>query len=92
MFSAHKRNEVLTISTQADRLIEAAKQLSLDELEVVSEHILAMLDDMKWDELLASPQFQADMERMTAEIEADIAAGRIIKYIPGKSFAELFQD
>jgi len=78
------------MSTQADHVIEAAKQLSLDELKTVSERILDMIDDMKWDELLASPESQADMERMTAEIEADIAAGRIIKYIPGKSLVELF--
>ena len=47
------------MSTQADRVIEAAKQLSLDELKAVSERILDMLDDMKWDELLATPESDA---------------------------------
>ena len=80
------------MSTQADRVIEAAKQLSLDELKAVSERILDMLDDMKWDELLATPESDAYLAKLEEELEVDIAAGRIIKYIPGKSLAELFQQ
>lgn len=80
------------MSTQADRVIEAAKQLSLDELKAVSEHILDMLDDMKWDELLATPESDAYLAKLEEELEADIAAGRVIKYEPGKSLAELFQQ
>jgi len=80
------------MSTQADHVIEAAKQLSLDELKAVSERILDMLDDMKWDELLATPESDAYLAKLEEELEADIAAGRIINYIPGKSLAELFQQ
>ena len=78
------------MSTQADHVIEAAKQLSLDELKTVSERILDMFHDRKWDELLATPESDAYLEKLEEELKADIAAGRIIKYIPGKSLAELF--
>jgi len=90
LFSTNKRKEVATMSTQADHVIEAAKQLSLDELKTVSERILDMFHDRKWDELLATPESDAYLEKLEEELKADIAAGRIIKYIPGKSLAELF--
>lgn len=80
------------MSTQAKQLIEAAKQLSLDELKSVSERIMDMFHDRKWDELLATPESDAYLEKLEEELKADIAAGRTIKYIPGKSLAELFQQ
>ena len=58
----------------------------------MSDYILEKLDDIKWDELLASPESDAYSAKLEEELEADIAAGRIIKYIPGKSLAELFQQ
>ncbi len=76
------------MSTQADRVIEAINKLSLEELQAVSDYILEKLDDMKWDELLASPESDAYLAKLEEELEADIAAGRIIKYVPGKSLAE----
>jgi hypothetical protein len=80
------------MSTQADRVIEAVNKLSLEELQAVSDYILEKLDDMKWEELLASPESDAYLAKLDEELEADIAAGRIIKYVPGKSLAELFQQ
>jgi hypothetical protein len=80
------------MSTQADHVIEAVNKLSLEELQAVSDYILEKLDDMKWDELLASPESDAYLAKLDEELEADIAAGRIIKYVPGKSLAELFQQ
>jgi hypothetical protein len=80
------------MSTQADHVIEAVDKLSLEELQAVSDYILEKLDDMKWDKLLASPESDAYLAKLDEELEADIAAGRIIKYVPGKSLAELFQQ
>jgi hypothetical protein len=49
------------------------------------------IEEREWDRLLASPESQADMKKMAAKIEANIASGKSIKYVPGKSLAELFR-
>jgi len=49
------------------------------------------IEEREWDELFASPESQADMKKTAAQIEANIASGKSIKYIPGKSLAELFR-
>ncbi|HWS83118.1 MAG TPA: hypothetical protein VN207_02545 [Ktedonobacteraceae bacterium] len=77
---------------QLKHAYEAAEKLSLKDQDMIAEKILEEIEDLKWDETLASPESQAYMEKMAAEIKTDIAAGRIIKYVPGKSLAELFQD
>jgi len=73
---------------------EAAQKLSLKDQDMLAEHILERIEEMgcdeKWDELLASPESVADMEKMKAEIQASREAGTSIHYIPGKSLAELF--
>jgi hypothetical protein len=80
------------MSTQADLVIEAINKLSPEELQAVSDYILDRLDDIKWEKLLATPESDAYLTKLEEELEADIAAGRIIKYVPGKSLAELFQQ
>jgi hypothetical protein len=45
----------------------------------------------KWDATLATPESDAFLDRLEEEAKADRAAGKSIKYIPGKSLAELFQ-
>ncbi len=49
------------------------------------------LEERKWDELLTSPKSKADMKKMAAKIESNVASGKSIKYVQGKSLAELFR-
>jgi hypothetical protein len=77
---------------QLKRAYEAAEKLSLKDQDMIAEKILEEIEDLKWDETLASPESDAYLAKLEEELEADIAAGRIIKYIPGKSLAELFQQ
>ncbi len=57
----------------------------------ILEEIEAMEWDEKWDATLATPESDAFLDRLEEEAKADRAAGKSIKYIPGKSLAELFQ-
>lgn len=68
-------------------LIEQLNQLPYDELKSVSDTILEMLDDKKWDALFSSPKSIAYAEKMYRELEN----AECIAYIPGKSLEELFQ-
>ena len=81
-------------SDQLKAAYEAAEKLSLKDQDMLAQHILERIEEMewdeKWDELLASPESVADMEKMTAKIQASRKAGTSIRYIPGKSLAELF--
>lgn len=81
-----------SMDTQADQLIEAAKQLSLDELKTVSQHILEMFHDRKWEELLAQPVLPGTaMWEIEQRAKADIRAGRVKEWESGESFEALFQ-
>ena len=81
-------------SDQLKAAYEAAEKLSLKDQDMLAQHILERIEEMewdeKWDELLASPEFMADMEKMRAKIQASRQTGTSIRYIPGKSLAELF--
>lgn len=52
---------------QLNHTIESAKHLSREELRIVAQRILAMLNDLEWDETLASPESLADSQRMLAK-------------------------
>ena len=81
-------------SEQLKAAYEAAEKLSLKDQDMLAQHILERIEEMewdeKWDELLASPESVADMEKMKEKIRASREAGTSIRYIPGKSLAELF--
>jgi hypothetical protein len=68
-------------------LIEEASRFTYDELKSLSDTILDMLDDKKWDELFASPKSIAYATRRQQEL----LTADTIPYIPGKSLADLFR-
>jgi hypothetical protein len=83
------------VSEQLKAAYEAAiEKLSLKDQDMLAKYILERIEEMewdeKWDELLASPESVADMEKMKAKIKASREAGTSIPYIPGKSLEELF--
>jgi len=81
-------------SDQLKAAYEAAEKLSLKDQDMLAQHILERIKvmewDEKWDELLASPESVADMEKMKAKIQASRETGTSIRYIPGKSLGEHF--
>jgi predicted nucleic acid-binding protein len=79
------------MNTQTDHIIEEAMQLPLDELKAVSERILEEIEEREWDRVLQSPEGLADNEQEYQKTIEAIKTGNIVKYIPGKSLAELFQ-
>ena len=79
------------MNTQIDHIIEEAKQLSLDELKAITEHLLEEIEEREWDRVLQSPEGLADNEQEYQKTIEAIKTGNITKYIPGKSLAELFQ-
>jgi hypothetical protein len=79
------------MSNQAERIVEEAKQLSLEELKAIPARILEEIEDREWDRVLSSPEGIADAEQERAKTIEAIATGDIIEYIPGKSLEELFQ-
>ena len=74
---------------------EKAGKLSLKDQDMLAKKILEEIEAMEWDEkwdaTLATPESDAFLDRLEEEAKADRATGKSIKYIPGKSLAELFQ-
>jgi len=77
---------------QIQRIVEEAKQLTLDELKTISEQLLEEIEEREWDRLLSSPEGIAEGERELAKTKRAIVEGDIIEYIPGKSLEELFAE
>jgi len=50
------------MNNQIDRIVEDAKQLSYDELKVISERLLDILDEMEWDAIVAKPHVKKYLE------------------------------
>jgi len=70
---------------------EAAEKLPLKYQDMIAEKILEEIEEAEWEEWLAQPETDAYLDTLEEQLKTDIAAGRIIKHIPGKSLAELFQ-
>lgn len=68
-------------------ILEEASRLSYAELQSVSDAILEMLDDKKWDELLNSPKAIAFEQKYDDEHKDE----DVIEYIPGVPLEELFR-
>ena len=52
---------------QLNHVVESAKQLSREELEIASQRILDMLDDMRWDALFKDPRSPKLLEKLAKE-------------------------
>jgi hypothetical protein len=81
----NKGEQLMTEPTQ--HIIEEASRLTYDELKSVSDTILDMLDDKRWDDLFASPKSIAFELKYTQEHQNE----PVIEYVPGKSLEGLFQ-
>jgi hypothetical protein len=83
------------ITDQLKAACEKAEKLSLKGQDMLAKKILEEIEAMEWDEkwdaTLATPESDAFLDKLEEEAKADRAAGKSIKYIPGKSLAELFQ-
>jgi len=74
---------------------EAAEKLSLKDQDMLAQHILERIEEMewdeKWDEAFAQPiEERSSMWKIEEEAKANIDAGNVIAYVPGKSLSELF--
>jgi len=79
------------VSNQLRHAYEQAEKLPLKYQEMIAEKILEEIEEARWEEWLAQPETDAYLDTLEEELKADIKAGRVIKHIPGKSLAELFQ-
>jgi len=63
------------------RLIERLEQLPEDEQEEIARRIEAIVedvDDRKWDELLATPESIAYLDKLAAEAKREREAGMLV--------------
>ncbi len=79
------------MSSQTERFVEEAKQLSLDDLKAVSEQLLEEIEDREWDRVLTSPEGEADNEREYQKTLDAKKAGKFTEYVPGKTLEELME-
>jgi hypothetical protein len=79
------------MSNETEHIIEAAKQLSLDDLKTISEQLLEEIEDREWDRVLTSPEGEADNEREYQKTLDAKKAGKFIEYVPGKTLEELME-
>ena len=82
-------------TNQLKQAYEKAEKLSLKDQDMLAKKILEEIEAMEWDEkweaTLATPESDAYLDELEENLEADIAAGKVIEYIPGKSLEELFR-
>ncbi|HEY4035548.1 MAG TPA: hypothetical protein VGL94_16440 [Ktedonobacteraceae bacterium] len=79
------------VSNQLRHAYEQVEKLPLKYQEMIAEKILEEIEEAQWEEWLARPETDAYLDTLEEGLKADIKAGRVIKHIPGKSLAELFQ-
>jgi len=83
------------VTNQLRQAYEKAEKLSLKDQDMLATKILEEIEAMEWDEkweaTLATPESDAYLDKLEENLEADIAAGKVIEYIPGKSLEELFR-
>jgi hypothetical protein len=83
-------------SEQLKAAYEAAvEKLSLKDQDMLAKHILERIEEMewneKWEEAFAQPVEEgSSMWEIEEEAKANIKAGNVIAYVPGKSLSELF--
>ncbi len=73
------------------RAYEQAEKLPLKYQDMIAEKILEEIEEAQWEEWLLQPETDAYLDKLEEDLKADIKTGRIVKHIPGKSLAELFQ-
>lgn len=71
---------------------EEAQKLPIKYQTMIAEKILEAIEDAEWDERLARPDVTAMLDASAEDAKAEHLAGKTIKYVQGKSLAELFQQ
>ena len=79
-------------TNQLRHAYEQAEKLSLKYQDMIADKILEEIEEARWEKWLSLPETDAYFDKLEEELKADIRAGRIVKHIPGKSLAELFQQ
>jgi hypothetical protein len=57
---------------------------------MIVKKILEAIEDAEWDEWFAQSEISQMMDESAEEAKTEHLAGKTIKYVPGKSLAELF--
>ena len=74
------------MSKLIDQALAELKELPEDTQEAIAFDILEMIEsERRWDKLFADPRSEKLFEKMAKEVQADIAAGRVIDGDPSDS-------
>ena len=79
------------MNIQIDHRIEEAKQLSLDELKAITEHLLEEIEEREWDRVLQSPEGLADNEQEYQKTIKAIKSGNIQTIFQEKALQNYFK-
>ena len=79
-------------TNQLKHAYEQAEKLPLKYQDMIAEKILEEIEEAQWDEWLARPDIAEMLDNSAEEAKAEHLAGKTIKYVQGKSLAELFQQ
>ena len=67
------------MSSLLDKAIAELKTLPKDTQKAIASDILDLIvSERRWDKLFADPRSEKFLEKMTAEVQADIDAGNVI--------------
>ncbi len=67
------------MSTLLDKALAELKQLPEDTQEAIASDLLEIIESEKrWDKLFADPRSETFLEKMAAEVQAEIDAGNVI--------------
>lgn len=79
-------------TNQLSQAYEQAQKLPLKYQAIIAEKILEEIEEVLWEEWLARPDIAEMLDNSAEEAKAERLAGKAIKYVQGKSLAELFQQ
>ena len=81
------------MSTLLDKAIAELKSLPEDTQEAIASDLLEMIESEKrWDKLFADPRSEKFLEKMAAEVQAEIDAGHVIDGDPSDTKDHLVLD
>jgi len=79
-------------TNQLSQAYEQAQKLPLKYQAIIAEKILEEIEEALWEEWLVRPDIAEMLDNSAEEAKAERLAGKAIKYVQGKSLAELFQQ
>jgi len=78
-------------TNQLRQAYEQAEKLPFKYQDMIAEKILEAIEEAEWDEWLARADIAEMLDNSAEEAKAEHLTGKTIKYVQGKSLAELFQ-